>query len=83
MQRLKDKGFVVALQILNNECSKEYERRMTEKWGVKFQLVPPDMHRQNAADCAIHLFKTSLPSLQVWQATSHATFGTCSYHRPK
>ena len=45
MQRLKKKGLLIDLQILDNECSLVYERRMTDKWGVEFQLVPPDMHR--------------------------------------
>ena len=57
MQRLKDKGLLVDLQILDNECSTEYERRMTDKWGVDVQLVPPDMHRLNAAERAIWSFK--------------------------
>ena len=30
---------------------------MTERWGVKYQLVPPHMHRYNAAKRAIHTFK--------------------------
>jgi hypothetical protein len=57
MQRLKDRGLAVDLQILNNECSKEYGQRMTEKWGIEFQLVPPEMHCQNAAERAIRSFK--------------------------
>ena len=57
MQRLKDSNLLVDLQILDNECSKEYERRMKDKWGVDFQLVPPDMHRRNAAERAIRTFK--------------------------
>ena len=40
-----------------NEYSTAYERRMTDKWGVEFQLVPPDMHRRNAAERAIRSFK--------------------------
>ena len=30
---------------------------MTDKWGVEFQLVLPDMHRRNAAERAIWSFK--------------------------
>ena len=30
---------------------------MRDKWGVKFQLVPPDMHRKNAVEQAIRTFK--------------------------
>ena len=57
MQHLKDKGHTVDLKILDNKCSKEHERWMTEKWGVEFQLVSPNMHRRNAADRAIRSFK--------------------------
>ena len=57
MQSLEDKGSLVDLQILDNECSTEYKRRMTDKWGVEFQLVPPDMHRRNASERAIRSFK--------------------------
>ena len=31
---------------------------MTDKWGVEFQLVPPDMHRGNTAERAIRSFKS-------------------------
>jgi len=27
---------------------------------VEFQLVPPDQHRRNTAECAIHTFKNNL-----------------------
>ena len=57
MQRLKDKGLLVDLQILDNECSMVYEQKMTEKWGVEFQLVLPDMLWRNAAERAIRSFK--------------------------
>ena len=30
---------------------------MRERWGVQFELVPPDMHRRNAAVRAIQTFK--------------------------
>ena len=63
MQRLKDKGLIVDLQILNNDCSTAYERRMTDKWGVEFQLVPPDMHRRNAAERVIRSFKAHFLSI--------------------
>ena len=57
IQRLKDKGLLVDLQIVDNECSMSYKQIMTDKWGVEFQLVLPDMHRQNAAEHAIRSFK--------------------------
>ena len=57
MQRLKDRNLHVDLQILDNECSKEYKQTMKEKWGVTYQLVPPDLHRRNAAERAIRTVK--------------------------
>ena len=33
MQRLKDKDLLVGLQVLDNECSKEYKKLMREKMG--------------------------------------------------
>jgi len=53
MQRLKDRDLIVDLQILDNEASKQYKQTITSEWGVKFQLVPPHIHRRNAAERAI------------------------------
>ena len=60
MQRLKEKNILVDLQTLNNECSKEYKATMQKKWNVTYQLVPPDLHRRNAAEWAIRTFKAHL-----------------------
>ena len=57
MKRHKENNLLVYLQVLDNECSKEYQSTMRDRCGVKFQLVPPDMHRQNAAEQAIGTFK--------------------------
>ena len=57
MEHIQAKGFNVDLQILDNEASAEYKKLITEKWGAKFQLVPPNMHRRNAAERAIRTFK--------------------------
>ncbi len=51
------RGLSVDLQILDNKASAEYKEAITLKWNAKFQLVPPDMHRQNRAGCAICTFK--------------------------
>jgi hypothetical protein len=51
--RLAARGLLVDLQILNNEASVAYKEAIAFKWNAKFQLVPPDMHRQNRAECAI------------------------------
>ena len=57
MQRLKQKDLLVDLHILDNECSKEYQATIRNRWKVQFQLVPPDMHRRNAAEIEIRTFK--------------------------
>ena len=53
MQRLKEKNILVELQILENECSKEYQATMRDRWGVNLQLFLTDMHRRNVAERAI------------------------------
>ena len=57
MQRLKEKNLQVDLQILNNECNKEYQATMQQKRNVTYQLVPPDLHRRNAAERVTKTFK--------------------------
>jgi hypothetical protein len=53
MQHLKDRNLIVDLQILDNKASKQYKQTITSDWGIKFQLVPPHIHRRNAAERAI------------------------------
>jgi hypothetical protein len=50
--KLRDNGFAPTLHILNNECSHLMQRAFT-KHSVTFQLVPPHVHRRNAAEHAI------------------------------
>ena len=50
MQWLKEKYLFVDLHILDNECSKEYQANIQNRWKIQFQIVPPDMHRWNAAE---------------------------------
>ncbi|KAL7536213.1 hypothetical protein ACHAWF_005402, partial [Thalassiosira exigua] len=57
IERLQERGHGVALQILDNEASKEYKRLITQKWGAKIQLIPPNMYRINVAECAIRTYK--------------------------
>ena len=63
MQRLTDNNLCVNLQILDNEASKEYKRTIKNKWNAKYQLVPPHMHRSNAAEQAIRTFKAHFLSI--------------------
>jgi hypothetical protein len=55
-QRLCNAGFKPKLQHLDNECSKMLKRFLKLK-DVDFQLVPPGVHRRNAAECAICTFQ--------------------------
>ena len=57
MQRLKNRGLTTDLQILDNEASQNYKDTIKNKWGMDFQLVPPDIHRRNSEERAIHTFK--------------------------
>ena len=57
MTCLAARGLSVDLQILDNKASTAYKEAITFKWNATFQLVPPDMHRCNWAERAIHTFK--------------------------
>jgi hypothetical protein len=57
MTCLAARGLSVDLQVVNNEASMAYKEAITFKWNAKFQLVPPDMHCQNRAECTICTFK--------------------------
>ncbi|KAL3942765.1 MAG: hypothetical protein SGBAC_003109, partial [Bacillariaceae sp.] len=55
-QRLLQAGLLPQLHPLDNECStilKDYLRNS----NIDFQLVPPGLHRRNAAECAIRTFQ--------------------------
>jgi hypothetical protein len=49
MARLATHGFLVDLNIRDNEASADFKQVITELWKTKFQLVPPDMNQQNKA----------------------------------
>ena len=63
MTRLKAAELDVDLQVLDSEASKEYKEAISNRWKVKYQLVPPDMHRRNAAESAIRTFKARFISI--------------------
>ena len=78
MTKLKAAGLDVDLQVLDNEASKAYKEAMVNKWNVKYQLVPPDMHRRNAAERAIRIFKAHFISILAGTDEDFpATFGIC------
>jgi hypothetical protein len=57
MTCLAARDLSVDLQILDNKASAAYKEAITFKWNSKFQLISPDMHRQNRDERAIHTFK--------------------------
>ena len=63
MQRLKDRGLIIDLQMLDNEAICYYKDTIKDKWGVDFQLVPPDIHRRDAKERAIHTIKAHFTAI--------------------
>jgi hypothetical protein len=57
MTRLAARGLSIDIQILDSKASSAYKEAITFKWNTTFQLVPPDMHRCNWVERAIHTFK--------------------------
>ena len=63
MTRLRENGMSVNLKILDNEASSKFKHLITEDIGIKYQLVPPDIHRRNAAERSIRTFKAHFLSI--------------------
>jgi hypothetical protein len=63
MKCLKDCKLLVNLQVLDNKASKTYKQTITSDWGMKFQLVPPLIHRRNIAKHTICTFKAHFLSI--------------------
>ena len=63
MQRLTDNKLLVDLQILDNKAIVEYKRSIKTKCNANYQLVPPNTHRSNAAECSIRTFKAHFLSI--------------------
>ena len=69
------RGLTPKTHVLDNECSKVLKEYMEEE-NETFQLVPPHLHRRNAAERAIQTFKNHFitgtvsthkdPPLHVW-----------------
>ena len=57
MQRLANRGYHVDVQILDNKVSTDFKKTIVEDWCANYQLVPPNVHRQNVAERAICTFK--------------------------
>ena len=52
---LCSRGITLKMHVLNNECSKVLKEYMEEE-NEHYQLVPPHLNRQNAAETAIQTF---------------------------
>ena len=63
MTRLKQHNHLAELQILYNESSADYKATMRNIWKVNNQLLPPNIHRCNAAKRAICTFKAHFLSI--------------------
>jgi hypothetical protein len=61
-QQLCDRGFRPQLQKLDNEASTLITQIMRTK-GIDFQLIPPNMHRRNAAKRAIRTLKNNFVAI--------------------
>jgi hypothetical protein len=66
-QYLEDRSYHPTLHIMDNETSNNLLRAIQKK-KVQIQLVPPHVHRRNAAERAIRTFK------------NHFIAGLCSVH---
>ena len=55
-QKLSLSGNAPSRYILDNECSTDFRSALT-KHRIIYQLVPPHVHRRNAAELAIQTFK--------------------------
>ena len=53
----------VNLQILDNESSSKFKHIITEDLDIKYQLVPPEIHRRNVEERAIQTFKAHFLSI--------------------
>jgi hypothetical protein len=55
-QQLINAGIKPELQVMDNECSSAFRQYLADE-HIALQLVPPHIHRQNAAEKAIQTFK--------------------------
>ena len=53
---LKSRGLNPNMYFLDNKCAESFKSYMIDNKKI-LQLVPPHIHRQNAAKCAIQTFK--------------------------
>ncbi len=73
MARLRARQLDVHTVVLNNEASADYRRNITYTWNCAYQLVPPDMHRRNAAKRAIRTLKAHFLAILAGIDTAYPT----------
>ena len=56
---IHNKHYQISFIKINNEASLSIQYELSNN-DIKFQLVPPNNYRANAAKRAIHIFKKSL-----------------------
>ena len=56
LEFLESKGFKIKLNVMDNQCTKQIKKIITDK-GCELMLVEPHNHRVNAAKHAIQTFK--------------------------
>ena len=57
MTRIRHCDQLIDLQILENKSSEDYKSIMKGVWKLDYQLLPPNIHRSNAAKRSIQTFK--------------------------
>ena len=62
LDRLELSGITPKRHILDNEASKDFKMLIRRKY-MHYELVPPDNHRRNKAERAIHTFKNHLKAI--------------------
>ena len=74
MQLLADIGHRVDVQILYNEVSTYLKRTIVQYWCTHYQLVPPNVHRRNAAERVIRIFKANVLAVLAGVDTNFPKF---------
>ena len=74
MKLPKNRALTTDLQVLDNEASQNYNDTIKDKWVVDFQLVPPNIHRINAAEQVICTFKAHLLAVLLGSAPDFHQF---------
>ena len=65
IQKLADRGHHEEVQILDNEVSAEFKKKIVKDWGASYQLVPTDVHRRNVSERATRTFKAHFLEILV------------------